>query len=109
MLENHRSEISRGQGPVLPLTGGAPLVPQGASPLDRQGPSLEPSASVDCPELPLCDQRLLEETVKNNDVVQPYHFPFKETNQESERPNRFPRITQQVQGLTRLQARETGL
>lgn len=86
---------------VLSLTGGSPLVPQ--------GPSLEPSASMDYPELPLCDQRLLEATVKNNDIVQPCNFPFKETNQESERPNRFPRITQQVQGLTRLQTRETGL
>lgn len=94
---------------VLPLTGDSPLVPQDTSPLGLQGPSLGPFASMDCPDLPLCDQRLLEATVKNNDVVQPCNFPLRETNQESERPNRFPRITQQVQGLPRLQTRETGL
>lgn len=44
----------------------------------------------------MCDQRLLGTTVKNTDVVQPCSFPFKETNQEPERPNGFSKITQPI-------------
>lgn len=92
MLENQRYEISRGWGPPPP-GGLSPWPPRSL---------IGTLCLCELPRVILCDQRLLGATVKTTDVVQPYNFPFKETNQEPERPRGFPKIIQQVQGLARV-------